>query len=278
MRILLLFLRFGTINYADSLPRVHAYYASCLPGVQYETIIVDNELGLGYQGYENDYLVLGGSNQDWEFSAIDEALSYIGNSVYDYDFVHVATSACWQLYNDYIYRVNVSSLRALSCKDAMLGHIDAYNEQVNIFAYSAQYWIRTSFFFLSPLSIARVGSFVSIKYASLPQIFSGDPSSPFLANAPLSKSFQSNIISWLTGGGTGQGTEWHSRFLLSIESLPYFERKAMAIINENLLTQRFVKLGTAIVDATYLSRPRFFNRLAYIHDVPGQLSIRQRFL
>jgi hypothetical protein len=83
--------------------------------------------------------------------------------------------------------------------------------------------------------------------------FSGDPTSPFLANAPLSGNYRKYVLDWLTGEGTGQGTTWHSRFVLDAATLPFFEAKALAILNEHMLSIRLRRQSCQLVDATWLA-------------------------
>ena len=65
--------------------------------------------------------------------------------------------------------------------------------------------------------VRALGSFVS--EADGRRFFSGDPTSPFLADAPISARYQRYIIDWLTGSDVGQGVTWHSRLALTPEGL-----------------------------------------------------------
>ena len=134
---------------------------------------------------------------------------------------------------------------------AAVGHIDAFNASVWIDRQVVQSWIRSSFVFLPPLELRLLGSLVSIRDKT--PYFSGDPAAPFSPAAPLSQQYQQNILGWLTGAGTGQGTEWHSRFQLSQETLGFFENKSIAILNEQMLSCRLRAQGCHLVDATWLA-------------------------
>ena len=61
-----------------------------------------------------------------------------------------------------------------------------------------------------------------------------------------------HILGWLTGPGTGQGVQWHSRFDLTPATLRRFEAKTMAILNEQVLSARLRAQGCALVDAAWL--------------------------
>ena len=120
--------------------------------------------------------------------------------------------------------------------------------------------IRSSFIVLPPQELRRLGSLVSVTNRDL--IFSGDPHSPFRDDAPISNGYRRNILGWLTGEGTGQGTTWHSRFSLGAATLGWFEDKTLAIVNEQMLTNRLRALGCEIVDATWLA--------TQLHARPGR--------
>jgi hypothetical protein len=57
----------------------------------------------------------------------------------------------------------------------------------------------------------------------------------------------------LTGEDIGQGVTWHTRLSLDESSLPEFEHKAMAILNEHLLGVRLRAAGCRVIDVTWLS-------------------------
>ena len=99
--------------------------------------------------------------------------------------------------------------------------------------------------------VRALGSFVS--EADGRRFFSGDPTSPFLADAPISARYQRYIIDWLTGSDVGQGVTWHSRLALTPEGLVGFEQKALCILNEQMLGVRLRALGCPLVDVTWLS-------------------------
>jgi hypothetical protein len=196
-------------------------------------------------------VLIGGCNTHWEFSGWDCGIGYLGRRIYDYHLVHLATSAFRELYIRYLDRFETSMLGALLGRAAAVGHIDYYNEPVRLRGRSLQSWIRSSFLFLPPEELRLLGSLVSIEDKL--SFFSGNPDAPFRSSAPLSANYRKYILDWLTGSGTGQGVEWHSRFGLTSENLPFFEAKAAAILNEQMLSVRLRAQGCALVDATWLA-------------------------
>ena len=261
IRIATLFARHGAAKYPDALDHLEEFYRQRLPGARRELVVIDNALpSAGCEPLGPGRTLIGGSNGAWEFSAWDGGIAFLAERLASFDLVHLVTSAFNQLHTRYIDRFDLPMLEALRGTAAAVGHIDRFNDPVELLGRHSQSWLRTSFLFLPPAEIRLLG-----RLASLPDgaaFFSGEPAHPFRPDAPLSVSFQANILGWLTGEGTGQGIAWHSRFDLSLATLPIFEAKSLAMLNEHALTLRLRAQGCAIVDATWLAA-----RLAR-HDRP----------
>jgi hypothetical protein len=250
MRILTLFVRHGTTKYGEALAQLEAFYRRRLPSVAPQTLIIDNAPDAAARP-EAGVEVVQGSNRAWEFSAWDEGLAHLGRKVRGYDLVHLATSAFGELYTRYIERFDEPLLEQVAGRGAAVGHIDYYGEPVQVLGYDGQSWMRSSFLFVPPAELATLGSLVSIQDRTL--FFSGDPQAPFHPEAPLSEQYQRYIHDWLTGAGTGQGVTWHSRFELDAKTLPFYENKALAMLNEQLLAIRLRRQGCELVDTTWLA-------------------------
>lgn len=252
LRIVTLLARHGTDKYRDALPAIRMLFAQQMPEVVHEVVVIDNALGRDYpEQLEHGVTLIGSDNTAWEFSAWDRGVAHLGHRLDGYDFVHLATSAFRQLYVRYLDRFDADMLGLVAGRAAAVGHIDHYNSPVTLFGIRSQSWLRSSFVLLPPAEVQMLGSLVSVTDRG--HFFSGDPAAPFRADAPLSASYRQNILGWLTGEGTGQGTGWHSRFILSEETLGFFQDKAIAILNEQMLTNRLRAQGCSIVDATWLA-------------------------
>jgi hypothetical protein len=255
MRILTLLARHGTSDYPDADAKIDELFARQLSSVEHDTIIIDNELAGDFEEtIASGRMVLGGSNDYGEFSAWDRGVDRLGGELASYDLVHLATSAFDRLYVGYLGWFEPDMLRSILGRGAALGHIDYYDDPVMLCGRVTQAWLRTSWIFLPPRELQLLGSLVSI--GAKHSLFSGDPAAPFAADAPLSRNYQQYILDWLTGSGTGQGVQWHSRFDLSSQTLSRFEAKATAILNEQMLGIRLRAQGCAMLDATWLAARR----------------------
>jgi hypothetical protein len=252
MRVLTLLVRHGTDRFPGAVDDVAALFARQLPEVEWDLIVIDNKLPVDHeQALGPQRILVGGSNAMREFSAWQNGLAFAGERLADYDFVNLATEAFRTLYMAYLDRFNTDMLRVVLGRGAAVGHIDYYNQPVLLFGRQSQAWLRTSFVFLPPAELKMLGSLVSVTDPD--EIFSGNAEAPFLRDAPLSENYRSYLLGWLTGDGTGQGVEWHSRFTLSQDTLPQFQNKVVSILNEHMFSIRLRTQGCAMVDTTWLA-------------------------
>jgi hypothetical protein len=251
-RVLTILARYGTEQYPNAEREIAEIFGRQMPAVDRNVLIVDNARPRhAVEEREDGTIVIGGDNSAREFSAFDRAIEFAGSDIWSYDLVHFATSAFNRLYVAYLERFRTRLLEALVGRAVCVGHIDCYNEAVDVLSWRSQHWIRSCFFFMPPAEARALGSFVSVTDPS--RFFSGDQREPFRADAPLSHRYREYITHWLTGGDIGQGVEWHSRFALTRETLKEFEDKTRAILNEQLLGIRLRAMGCHLVDVTWLS-------------------------
>jgi hypothetical protein len=160
VRILTIFTRYGRKKYASAERELDELFDTQLPAAERDVVIVDTALTPGVVEPAGRRTLLGSDNEAWEFSAIDTAVSFLGNRLWAYDLVNVATSAFRQLYVGYLERFTPAVLQAIEGRPVCLGHIDGYNEPIRVLEYVSQHWIRTSCFFLpaGELCISGVGA------------------------------------------------------------------------------------------------------------------------
>jgi hypothetical protein len=252
MRIITLLARHGTAVYADAVDAMDGLFARQMPDVARDLLVIDTALPADHQDRLGaGRTLIGAANTHWEFSAWDRAVACVGERIAQYDVVHLATSAFRMLSPRYLDRFDADMLESIRGRAAALGHIDYYEHPVIVGDLSLRSWLRSSFIFLPPAELQLLGSLVSIDDPR--RFFSGDPCAPYRPDAPLSAQYRGYIRDWLTGPGTGQGVAWHSRFELTPATLPLFEAKAMAILNEQVLSARLRAQGCALIDATWLA-------------------------
>jgi hypothetical protein len=251
IRILTLLVRYGSDKYKGAAERLEELLSRTLPGAQRRTVIIDNALPAGFQTrLGGDRTSIGGDNTWWEFSGWDRGIEFMAHDLPSFDFVHFATDAYEQLGAAFAERVNLPMLEALRFGPAIAGHIDAYNEPAGLFGCIVQSWVRSSYFFLRPAEVKALGSMVSVRDKD--SLFTGDPARPLRPGSPVSGTLAAYLTDWLTGEGVGQGVQWHSRFELNERTLPLFETKAVAILNELMLSERLRSLGCWMADVTWL--------------------------
>ncbi len=252
MRVLSILVRYGTDRYASAIEDIGDMFSRQMPGIEHRTIVVDNALPASHrQATSERMLLIGGNNTAREFSGWDCGIAAAGPDLDRYDFIHLATSAFRMLYVRYLDLIDVQLLHALKGRAAALGHVDYYFEPVTLLTYRPQHWLRTTCVFLPPAELQTLGSLVSLGPESHDRFFSGDPAAPFRESAPLCHQYRTYILDWLTGKGTGQGVEWHSRFTLSQDSLHEFEDKALTILNEQMFGVRLRAQGCRTTDVTW---------------------------
>jgi len=238
--------------YLEALAKIDVFFEEKLPNVIRSTIIVDNSRPrCDLERIAPHSAIVGGDNSLREFSAWDRGLAHLDRTRENPDLVHFATSAFDSLYTGYLDCFGAELLDAARGARAVVGHIDHYDEPIEILGRESQEWIRSSFFFVPLEAVQALRSVVSFERPE--QLFTDDPSAPFRLDAPISKGLQEFIISWLTGEGTGQGVVWHSRFELSPETFPLFRAKTVAILNEHLFSLRLRELGYPVVDVGWLA-------------------------
>jgi hypothetical protein len=265
-RVLTIMARFGTDHYAGADSRIRAILAATCPQTDCHMLIVDNALDKGFESELSPFTrLIGGEGCAREFSAWDRAIAHLGRGITTYDVVHFATAAFEQLYVRYINSFDDRVIRLIADRAIAVGHIDYYPHPIAIFGAVSQHWLRSSYMFVAPRELQMLGRMAGADRAAL---FGGTVEHPFRADAPISQGYRKLIVDWLTSEmGTGQGTAWHSRFELTQKTHGLFEDKALAIVNEHLLSIRLRSLGCRTVDVIWLST--MLNGGGLPDEVPG---------
>jgi hypothetical protein len=250
LRVLSILVRHGLAKYAIAEAELNALYQRQLSDVTRELIVVDNAVDRDFVETLPGRTLIGGDNSSHEFSGFDRAIAHVGGRIWSFDVVQLGTSAFQQLVTDYLSHFSTRMLERMTARPVALGHIDCHNEAVEILGYQSQHWMRTACFFLPPAEVKALGTFVSVRPDGF---FSHDTGRPFLADAPLNDRYRRYLTDWLTGADIGQGVSWHSPMKLTPETLPVFEQRARAIMNEHMLSIRLRAMSCRLTDVMWLA-------------------------
>lgn len=253
LRVLSLMVQHGTSAYPDARRDLHDLMTRRLPLAEHRLLLIDNAGPPAWQRLlpPARRQTIRGSNSAWEFSAWDDGIRHLGDELDGFDAVALVTSAFLQFdAQTHLELLSPEHVERVRNERVALGHIDHFDEPVWFDGVAMQSWLRSSFVLVAPDELRRLGTLVSVQPATTAALFSDDPRAPFSPHAPLSPAYQGYLRGWLTGDGTGQGVEWHSRFDLDAATLPKFRSKATAILNEQLLTHRLRVQGCAAASLT----------------------------
>lgn len=251
MRILCLFVRYGTEAYPDALDHLDLWYERQGLLRQRTLWIIDNQLPPETPAIRIDaqrYL-LPGDNSAWEFTAWGRAMNMLGTDIQQFDVIHFVTSAFNTLYRAYLNHFSPGLLPLLVEHNLCLGHMDRYNTDIRIGESASHTWIRTGFFLLPARTAALVSPWAA--YTTPSPFFSDEQSRTFRTDAPISLNYQEHIQKWLTGREIG-GHNWHSPVSAGPEETRRFQLKAVSIVNEHALSIRLRALGVRLVDFCWL--------------------------
>lgn len=242
MHIHTLFVRHGNIKYKDSHLRLMSMFSRQYPTTTHSCVIIDNSMPENYMSEENGVAVIGADNEMWEFSAWDHGLRMMGDRIEQYDYINLVTSAIWALPISYENIFIEPELARASGMKIAFGSLDAYQAPLSMAGMEYHSWLRTSFLLFPPPLLRELGNVRSLNIQ--PDFFSGNPAAPFSESANINDNLKHHILFWLTHPNSA----YHSRFDLTKETLPFFEKKAAMILSEHALTLRTLALGYMLGD------------------------------
>jgi hypothetical protein len=242
-------------------------YASRLSLLKHSIVVVANRPSIIpalKDAADPDVLLVSGSNSEAEFSAYDEGRQAL-----------LAYSSprpdVWLIANDRFHSYGQRHVKFLSggllkCAAASLlasGEVDTVPRQfwkldANLVPQlesrapqSAQSsYIRSNWLLISDRALRRLGPLTTITAAQYAEHVPNDlpdlPAGPLEASWPLSTWLGSAIGEWMYNWLTQPGN-WYKAEPLTPSSWPRLRRKALAILNEQLLTVRLREARTAIV-------------------------------
>ncbi len=182
--------------------------------------------------------LLGGDNQFHEFSGWQKGLATLKALSIRYDLVLFVNDMFLapgpSFLPDYISCDLL--LQAINNKQ-IIGRIDSTFEHYTALDYDTSRWVCTNCFLAPKAALDAIGDLVSIR-DNLDDILPIRYPGPeiYKVGAPLNTAYKKWLVEWLT-------QKWHSRFPIEEETWPLFRAKVRNILNESLLTARFVEAG-----------------------------------
>lgn len=254
-QLLGLFVRYGTGAHGrrdgivSDVEALHRHYRQHGIG-DYRLVVVDNarpdDAGAVDEGR---HWVIPGDNTRSEFSGWDRGLAFARRLGLPYDVVHLVTSTFRGGWAAYTRFVDERVVRLVARAPLAVGHIDAYNEPVELWGRRSQHWLRTAYVLLSREVVEALGSFVS---AGAPEQLFTDGAATFRADAPLDRHYRDCLVRWLGGVDLGQGQVWHSAPPDGRGDAGETRRKLLAMLDEHMLSVRLREAGVRLVDAIWL--------------------------
>ena len=275
-KILCLYLRYGPDDYPGGLDTLMRWYEEkqVTRNVSLTVWIIDNKIEKEFDGVdlESGFRLLSGDNAQREFSGFQKVITKYRKEIESYDVIHFVTSAFDQLYTGYRDYFDLNYLYPILHRPYCLGHIDTYDEPIELMGVSSQSWIRTCFFFLSPTSLYSIKDVNSLKERG--EIFDGKGN--FRENGSIDITYQNYIKRWLKGERM-QGVAWHG----AVKDGSEFMDKTLAILNEHMLSIKFRTSGVKLIDFYWLMRNIKEVNSSYTFPIPdsiAQVEIRQKDL
>ena len=279
MKILCLFIRHGSEKYPEALAVLNQWYERHGLLNQRTLWIIDNALPADQPPklLAPQVILRPGDNQAWEFSAWARAVREAKQQGVDCDVIHFVTSAFNTLYTVYLNHFRSEMLPYMVTHNVCLGHIDNYNQPVELAGNFSNSWIRTCFFFLPASLTYKIDPWA--RFTDPTRFFSNPGHTQFRDDAPLSADYQNRISDWLEGQDVG-GQTWHSPIRSGHDEAERFQKKTLAILNEHNLSIALRNKNTALVDFCWLWSRDAFSALEQVMpaDEMTQLTVRRRIL
>ena len=276
MKILCLYLRYGANDYPGSFEKLMEWYQDKqqAANVDLSVWIIDNKIDKEYDGVDvvSGFRLISGDNSQREFSGFQKVIEKFRDEIELYDVIHFVTSAFNQLYTKYLEYFDLSHLYPILHRPIWLGHIDTFDQPISLLGSISQSWIRTCFFFLSPLNLYALNDINYLRDKS--KFF--DKNSKLLNNGNIDDVYKKYLQEWLYGEQL-QGMTWHGK----IKSDGEFEDKALSILNEHMMSIRLRSNGVNLIDYYWLMKNIDIIETTYNYPVPEsmeQVKFRQNSL
>jgi hypothetical protein len=224
------------------------------PSSALHVVVVDNSDAADVEvEIDSDLHLIGGDNTMREFSGWDRAIAWLQQRYTP------AAGSIVVLANDTVARpdkrTRVGELpadrAAAAASGALVGWIDEYPRQIELFGLGLRQWVDTSLVITQWRTVAALGPL-----ARLPrnEVFSTDWRAPFLEPSPLSENYRAYLKTYFCGdpGIDAFDHRWYAQEPISALNFEAFKLKLRCVFCEHLLSARSRALGIPLVDI----RPR----------------------
>jgi hypothetical protein len=251
----LVLLEFGQQHEQAALELLMPTLHRVMPNAIVRTAVVDNALA-GHVELEIGHAIdrVSGDNTTHEFSGWDRGIAWLEGRYAP------APGSIVVLANDTVVRADKhdrvrdipADRVAAASEGALVGWVDEYPRQVELFGLPLRQWVDTS------LVIAGEGTLAALRPLARPfaddQLFADDWRLVFREPSPLSDNYRAYLKTWLFGDRIDKefGFGWHAQEPLTERSFEAFKAKLRCLFCEHLLSARARARGIPLVDI----RPR----------------------
>ena len=224
-----------------------------LPGLSAEFLAVDNALAGDIEvSVEENVTLVSGDNSSREFSGLDRGVAWFAanRDLNDGDVFVLANDTFHRSYGTgYLELFSPDKVRGSLDRGRIVGFVDAYHENVELFGLTLRTWVRTNLLILTYAALNRLTP-LAIPFED-EQVFSNRYPEFFRDDAPLSSNYVALLHAWLFGEspeGVPVKKAWRSHQKLTEENAALLRAKARAVLCEHYLSARAHDYGIGIDD------------------------------
>lgn len=262
-----LLLRYTDAHHATAAAALHEKVLERLtPALAWDVTVLDNALPPGAHGASPEgWEIQGGDNSLKEFSGwqagLDRLCARDAHDVWaDGDAVILVNDTFHRNYDvSYLERFGLVPALEWALGGALVGHVDLYPREIELFGLPMRHWLRTSFILARWDTLRRL---LPLRPPLPPEALFAASSTDggealFAPDAPLSPLYVSYLESFLLGRAGEYGCRWHTTIPRDPAGLAALRLKAYTILCEHWLAARARELHIPL------------------RDVSGQLSRRE---
>jgi hypothetical protein len=249
VRVILL--RYGAEHHASAARALSAKVLDrAFAGHARDVVVVDNALPADFSGVTPEgWPLFGGDNTLLEFSGWECGVALRSAQWADTDPVILANDTFHRNYDlAYLERFGEEPAARWAAEGALVGHVDLYPREIELFGLPMRFWLRTSFILAAWATLRRLLPFAPP--ARPEELFRADDTGFFAPGEALSPRYREYLAAFLLGGESEYGCRWHTSIRPDAEGLARLRRKAYAIVCEHWLAARARGMGVPLRDVS----------------------------